>query len=332
MKAHRIHAIATVLWALYFSATGCSKSPDVAVVTVQRSSVESIVSSVTSGTVRAEQVAELAFGSVGRVRQLTVKLGDHVKEGAILAQVENDDLLSRMRVAAEELERATKLYQGNALSRSAFIQAQGAFEAARIGYEKSIIKAPYDGIIAELNLEVGQLSQITAVLPVALIRIIDTKPRYIRAEIDEVDLSKVQMGMSARARILAVTREPFAAKVRKIVPFVSSIREQDRTSEVELEVESRGELLPPGASADVEIVTEVKDSALTLAPKAILGRGAERYVYRVKDGVARKTPVEVGLSSYAATEIVRGVSEGDEVVLPSDKFELHDGMSVSVGK
>jgi HlyD family secretion protein len=332
MKAHRIHAVATVLWALHLSVTGCSRSPEVTAVAVQRSSVESVVSSVTSGTVRAEQVAELAFGTVGRVKELNVKLGDHVQAGAVLAQVENDDLRSRMRVATEELERATTLYRSNALSRSAYIQAGGDFDAARIGYEKSIIKAPYDGIIAELNLEIGQLSQITAVIPLALIRIIDTKPRYIRAEIDEVDLSKVQIGMPARVKILAVRREPFLAKVRKIVPFVSSIREQDRTSEVELDVESRGELLPPGASADVEIITDVKASALTLLPKTVLGRGSERYVYRIEAGIARRIPVQVGLSSYAATEIVSGVSEGDTVVIPSDKFELQDGMSVSVGK
>jgi HlyD family secretion protein len=322
MKAHRIHAVATVLWALHLSVTGCSRSPE----------VTAVVSSVTSGTVRAEQVAELAFGTVGRVKELNVKLGDHVQAGAVLAQVENDDLRSRMRVATEELERATTLYRSNALSRSAYIQAGGDFDAARIGYEKSIIKAPYDGIIAELNLEIGQLSQITAVIPLALIRIIDTKPRYIRAEIDEVDLSKVQIGMPARVKILAVRREPFLAKVRKIVPFVSSIREQDRTSEVELDVESRGELLPPGASADVEIITDVKASALTLLPKTVLGRGSERYVYRIEAGIARRIPVQVGLSSYAATEIVSGVSEGDTVVIPSDKFELQDGMSVSVGK
>jgi HlyD family secretion protein len=332
MNAHRIHAILVILWAFPFFGAGCSKAPDVATVVVQRSSVESIVSSVTSGTVRAEQVAELAFGTVGRVRELNVKLGDRVKEGDVLAQVENEDLLSRLRVATEELERSKKLYQGNAMSRSAFIQAQGNFDAARIAYDKSIIKAPYDGIIAELNLEVGQLSQITAVIPVALIRIIDTKPRYIRAEIDEVDLPRVSTGMSARVKILAVTREPFAATVRRIVPFVSSVREQDRTSEVELNISNPGALLPPGASADVEIVTEVKNSVLTLMPKAVLGRGADRYVYRVEGGVAKKTPVVVGISSYAATEIVNGLAEGDRVVVPSDKFELRDGMSVSIAQ
>ena len=138
--------------------------------------------------------------------------------------------------------------------------------------------------------------------------------------------------MLARVKILAVTREPFAATVRKIVPFVSSIREQDRTSEVELDVSNPGESLPPGASADVEIVTEVKESVLTLMPKVILGRGADRYVYRVEGGVAKKTPDAVGISSYMATEIVNGLAEGDRVVVPSDKFELRDGMSVSVGK
>jgi HlyD family secretion protein len=292
--------------------------------------VESVVSSVTSGTVKAEQVAELAFGTVGRVKELNVKLGDKVNKGTVLAQVENEDLLSRMKVAREELARSKRLSESNAISRSAFIQAQGNYDSALTAYEKSIITAPYDGIIAELNLEVGQLSQITAVIPLALIRIVDLEPRYVRAEIDEVDLPKVGVGMPARVKVLAVRREPFQATVRKVVPFISSVREQDRTSEVELTITEAPDLLPPGASADVEVITAVKDNALTVVSKAVLGRGAQRYVYKVERGRAVKTPVSVGISSYAVTEVLSGLSEGDTVIIPSDKVDLQDGLRVSI--
>jgi HlyD family secretion protein len=310
------------------SIVSCSRAPEVQTTPVRRARVESVVSSVTSGTVKAEQVAELAFGTVGRVRELNVKLGDVVKKGAVLAQVENDDLLSRMKVAHEELQRSVRLSQSQAMSRSAFIQAQGNYDAARIAYDKSLIKAPYDGIIAELNLEVGQLSQITAVIPLALIRIVDLEPRYIRAEIDEVDLSKVAVGMPARVKVLAVRREPFNATVRKVVPFISSVREQDRTSEVELIVTDSVELLPPGASADVEVITAVKDGVLTVVSKAVLGRGADRYVYKLERGKAVKTPVALGIANYAVTEVVSGLSENDRVIVPSDRVDLLDGLAV----
>jgi HlyD family secretion protein len=314
------------------SLIACKSPPEVKLTKVSRAQVEATVSSVTSGTVRSEQIAELAFGTVGRVKTLNVQLGDTVKASQILAEVENEDLKSRLDVTREELERSRRLSQDQALSRSSFIQAQAAYDAAVTAYEKSLIRAPYDGIIAELNLEVGQLSQITAVIPRAPIRIVDLKPRYVRAEIDEVDFPKVKLGMPARVKILAVRREPFTGRVRKVVPFVSSAREQDRTSEIELDVSDEGNRLPVGASADVEIVTETHDDVLTVSSRAILGRGSDRYVYVVDGGKLAKRSITVGIFGFTVSEIQNGLSEGEEVVLPSDKVDLTPGLAVSVSR
>lgn len=310
--------------------TGCRTPPEVQLVRASRDTVEATVSGVSSGTVRAEQVAELAFGSVGRVQKVHVQLGDRVQAGQVLAEVENQDLASRLEVARDELARAQRLNRQSALSRSSLMQAQGGYDGALGAFEKSLIRAPYDGIIAELNLEVGQLSQITAVIPVAPIRIVDLKPRYVRVEIDEVDLPKVKVGMPARVKVLAVRRQPFAAVVRKVVPFVSSVREQDRTSDIELSIVDEGVLLPAGASADVEVITETKSNVVTLASKAILGRGGDRYVFRV-DGAntLRKTPVQLGIFGYTRSEVLAGVREGDAVALPGESVSLTDGLPVA---
>lgn len=297
---------------------------------VARAHVEATVSSVNSGTVRAEGNTELAFGTVGRVKEVNVKLGDSVREGQILAQVENDDLKSRLQSTLEEYERSQRLSKSDAMSQSGVTQARASYDGAVTAYEKSLIKAPYDGMVAELNLEVGELSQITAVIPQAPIRIVDVKPRYVRAEIDEVDLPKVKVGLPARVKILAIRKEPFKARVRKVVPFVSSIREQDRTSEIELEIDSEGLLLPAGASADVEVITETKDDVVTVTSRALLGRGDDRYVYVLDGSKLKKTPVKIGIYGYTVSEVVSGISPADRVVLPSDKFELADGLRVSV--
>lgn len=308
---------------------GCTKKPEVSVVTVSRGAVEETVAGVNSGTVKAEQLAELAFGAVGRVREVNVHLGERVPKGMILAQIENGDLQSRLDVAAEELARARTLQQSHAASRSNVIQAQGNYDAAMTAYEKSLIRAPFEGIVAEKNLEVGQLSQITAVIPLAPIRLIDTQPRYVTVEIDEVDLPKVRLGMEARVKVLAVRREPFNATVRKVIPFVSSVREQDRTSAVELNVESEGVLLPAGASADVEIVTATTRDVVVVPSRTILGRGAGRYVFTLRGGRVAKVPVIVGLSGYNVSEIVSGLSAGDRVVMPAEKVNLYDGLVVT---
>lgn len=324
----KMRIVSPVLIASLCICVGCKKPAVVTVTSIAKGEVEAVVVGVNSGTVEAEQVAELAFGAVGRVKDVSVALGERVVAGSILAEIENEDLRSQLDVAEEELARAKRLEQSRAASRSTVIQAQGVFDAARIAYEKSLIKAPFDGIIVERNLEVGQLSQITAVVPVPALRIVDTKPRYITVEIDEVDSSKIALGQNARIKILAVRREPFTGSVRKVIPFVSSVREQDRTTAVELDIESEGILLPVGASADVEIIIERKRGVLVAPSQAVLGRGGTRHVYRIIDGALEKSEVQVGISGYTSTEILSGLREGDRIALPSDKFELKDQMVV----
>jgi HlyD family secretion protein len=313
---------------LLVSVAACKNKPEVSVVALEKGTVEETVTGVTSGTVEAEQIAELAFGAVGRVKDVFASVGDAVRAGDVLAQIENEDLKSRLDVASEELSRAKTLQQSQAASRSNVIQAQGNFDAARVAFEKSIIRAPFDGVVVERNVEAGQLSQITAVIPLAPFRLVDTKPRYVQVEIDEVDLPKVAVGMAVRVKVLAVRREPFKGVVRKVIPFISTVREQDRTSEIEISIDNERSILPAGASADVEIVTTTKHDVLLAPSKAVLGRGGNRYVYTLEGGIARKKSVVVGITGLTVTEIVSGIEMNQDVIIPSDKVDLVDGLKV----
>jgi hypothetical protein len=136
--------------------------------------------------------------------------------------------------------------------------------------------------------------------------------------------------MQARVKVLAVRREPFKAVVRKVIPFVSSVREQDRTSEVELNLESEDILLPAGASADVEIVTATKSDVTVVLSRTVLGRGSGRYVFTLRGQRVLKRPVVVGLTGYNLTEIVSGLDVGEQVVMPSERVELTDGLAVTI--
>jgi HlyD family secretion protein len=316
----------------------CGTVPEVASVRVTRATVEQTVTSVNAGTVRAEHSAELAFGLVGRVKAVNVKAGDSVKGGAVLAEVENADLKDAMASAIRELDRKLNI-PGRAVSASEVDQARQAVENARMVYEKSLIRAPYDGTIVELNLDVGQLSQITAISPKAMIRIVDSEPRYIRAEIDEADLSVVSIGQPGRIRVMAIGKEWLSGRVRKIIPFVNAAREQERTVEVELTIDGEGQNIPAGASADVEIVVATHRDVLSVSSRAILGRSGERYAYRIENAILHKVPVKTGLYNYEVTELPgvaadggsgEGLKEGDRVCLPHEIVDLKEGQEVNV--
>lgn len=307
----------------------CSEPPTLAHRKVGRADIEATVSSVNSGIVKSEKIAELAFGAVGRVRKLNVKLGNIVEEGSIIAEIENEDMLSALETATRELERQRALQLKGLSSQTLIDQAKSGLQLAKNAYEKTLIRAPFKGIIAELNLEVGQLSQITTEFRLALVRLVDLEPRYVRAEIDEVDLPRIKVGQQSRIKVLAVRKEPFDAAVRKVVPFISSVREQDRTSEIELNIESDS-LLPVGASADVDIVVERKDNILTAPLRSVTNYGGKKYVYRFENGKAHKVEVELGISNFDLAEIKSGLNEGDIVLLPNDSVELEDGLEVRI--
>ena len=305
----------------------CSKAPLLKSSKVTRSIIEATVTSVNSGVVKSEKIAELAFGAVGRVRKLNVKLGDIIEKDFIIAEIENEDMLSELNTASREIDRQRVLLAKGLSSQTLIDQSQSKLQLARNAYEKTLIRAPFRGLIAELNMEVGQLSQITTELRQALVRIVDLEPRFIRAEIDEVDMPRVKVGQTAHIKVLAVKKEPYEAVVRKIVPFVSSVREQDRTSEIELNINSQ-ELLPVGASGDVEIVVERKESVLIVPIKSITRIGTKKYVYKFENGKAKKIEVVLGISNFDVAEVQSGLNEEDTVLMPSDKIELEDGLKV----
>jgi HlyD family secretion protein len=315
---------------ILLSLPSCSQPTEVKLVRAERRDVESIVTSVNAGTVKAEKSAELAFGAVGRVQSLSVTLGQRVKAGQILATIENTDLVTGLQRAETEYKRRISLKTGQ-LSQSEIDLAKQSVDTAQMQLERTRIRAPYDGIIAELNMEIGQLSQITAIIPKAPIRIVDLSPRYIRAQIDEADLPKVKNGMPARVKILAVRKEPFEGVLRKVVPYVSNIREQDRTAEIEVDVKT-DQVLPAGASADVEIIVERKADTLALPARSVFGRAQDKYVYADDSGEAKQLFVKTGLSNFDVVEILEGLNEGQLVIQPTDRSAIADGVKIRVIK
>lgn len=322
------HFILLLLFSL-FSLYGCKAKPELKMVRVAIARVELTVSSVNSGTVKAEHEAELAFGTVGRVSRLVAHAGMTVSKDQVLAELENTDLLTAYETAQQDVQRSQELLKSRVTTKQEAEQYRRTFDLARGNYEKSLIRVPFSGLITEVNLEVGQLSQITAVIPKPLIKIVDLEPRYIQAEIDEVDLPSVTPGLPARAKILAVRREPFHATVRRVVPYVSTIREQDRTSLLELDVDSEGISLPAGASADIEIIATAKDQVLAIPARIVLGRGTDRYVYRFLNGRTVKTPIKIGIGNYDRTEVIAGLAADESVLFPAEDVELEDGLRVN---
>ena len=317
------------LFILALFSTACSPGPQLKAIKAAKASVESTITTTSSGTVDADQQAVLGFSVTGRVMRIHVRLGDTVKRGQILAEIENSDLQTIYHQASDDLGRAQELFKDGLVSKVALDDAKKNLDVARVNLDRSVIRAPFDGVITEQNLQIGELTaHDTTSSAKAPMRIVDQKPRIVKGDIDEIDLARVHVGSPARIKILAARPTPFLATVSRVVPYVSTTKEQDRTSQIELQITEAESAIPVGASADVEVITERKDDVLAVPARAVLGTGDQRYVYRFNDGRIEKTSIKTGVGNYDRRQIIEGLSEGDVVVYPSDTVELKDKLKV----
>ncbi len=317
-----------VMSLMLFSSVSCTRRPTLKAVNVSEASTEATVTTISSGTVEAEQQAVLGFSTTGRIAKVNVKAGDKVQKGDNLAELDNKDLVSIANEAKAEMNRSQQLYRSMLISKSALDTAKKNHEVAQANLDRAIIHAPFSGLVTEVNLEVGELFSQNAVK--TPLRLVDLQERIIKGEIDEIDLGKVKIGQNARVKVPAVRPEAFKAIVNRVVPYVSTTREQDRSSQIELKITEAQDLIPVGASADVEIVVDTREKAPCLPARTILGIGKERYVYQIIDSRLKKVPVVLGVGNYEKTEITSGLKVGDLVAFPSDDVELKEGLKVKV--
>lgn len=326
-----------LLIVLLFVISSCSDKPKVDAIKLATGTVESTVTTINSGTVEAQSQAELAFGTVGRIAKIYVSLGSVVKNGAMIAELENADLKAVYNEADKELGRAEELYKNGLVSIANLDSAKRAREVARLNFEKTVMKAPFEGMITAMDLKIGEYYQSSTTLDKKpAVQIIDLKKRIIKGEIDEVDLQKVAIGYQARVKIPAMKNQIFQAKVTKVVPYVSTAKDQDRTSQIELEIQNTKDekgnntLIPVGASADVEIISETKNNVKILPTSVLIGTGKTRNLYKIIKGKIVKSEVKLGLGNYERAEILQGVEASDLIARPLSGVELSDGMKVEV--
>jgi len=275
------------------------------------------------------------------------------KNEADAARARAGETCVRYNVAKKEATRQNKLLQQKLTSQEQAEAAQGNAMAAKAGCEaansstkvalskigvinvamqRTLVHAPFDGIVAEVNGEVGEFVTPSPVgvptLPV--IDLIDFRCIYVAAPIDEVDAPSINVGMPARISLDAFPNHPFNAVVQRIAPYVQDREKQSRTIDVDVYFSHTiGEHnLLPGYSADAEIILTRKQSVLRLPTEAIFSDN-QVYVYRDDNTLEKRTIVK-GTGNWGFTEIVSGLKAGDRVITSIGIEGLIDGLTVQL--
>ena len=247
------------------------------------------------------------------------------------------ELLERGLASEEDAETAVS----NAESQSAACDAaltqvevyQASVEVIEASLERTMLIAPFDGIIAEIE---GELGEYVTPSPVGVatkptVDLIDSSCIYISAPIDEIDAPEVVSGMTARITMDAFGNQEFPATVRRVAPYVLDLEKQARTVEIEAVFDNPDQTLLPGYSADIEVIIERVENTLSI-PTQMIMRDNFVYVIDPETMTLTKKQIEVGIGNWQYTEVTNGLSEDDQVVLSVDREGVKAGVKVEVEK
>ena len=246
-----------------------------------------------------------------------------------------EGLAERGLLSNQNLETAVTAAEGAAAACKAVQeqakQAQAALASARATLSKTVITAPFDGVVLDVTTEVGEWISPSppGVFIPPVVDLIDPSSRYVSAPLDEADVARVHLGLPARVTMDAFRNREFAAVITYVSSFVETKQEQNRTLTVEAEF-GEGELpdnLLPGLSADIEVILDARDDVLRVPTYALLE--GNRVLVVVSDKLEERT-VETGLRNWAFTEVRSGLAEGDQVVVSLDRPEVKAGARVRI--
>ncbi len=267
--------------------------------------------------------------STTRVREVCT-----LAEAAQREAVRSQELKDKGFISAQQLDRAvsdaTSRKASCEAARGDIEQSRSRIALARAGLERMVLRAPFDGVVADISGELGEYATPSppGILTLPAIDLIDDSCMYVSAPIDEVDAAKLKVGQHSRITLDAIKGRTFPGRVRRIAPYVIDLEKQARTVEVEVEFDKVAEKdnLLVGYSADVEIVYDTREHVLRIPTQTLLeGNRVLRYG---SNGVLEERKVTTGLSNWEQAEVLSGLAEGDQVVSSLDRPGVKAGVRV----
>ena len=271
-----------------------------------------------------------ALAARSRAREACVTAAVAKRDAERLTKLRADRLASEE--AADQAEgRAESTAAGCAAAGDAASVADARIDVTRAHLERTQLHAPFAGVIAEIN---GELGEFVTPSPVGIptpptVDLIDATCLYISAPIDEVDAPRVRAGLPARISLDAFPNATFPGHVRRVAPYVLDQEKQARTVEIEAEFDNPEKAgLLAGYSADVEVILEERAETLRL-PTSVILPDKTVYLFDAASGTIASHEVETGISNWEFTEVLSGLAAGDRVVSSIDRDGVVDGAVVT---
>ncbi len=288
-----------------------------------------------SGSVVPQRGTILYAEESGQVKSIDRDKGKLVETGDILVQLDYQMLEANLKAAdaAAELaeyneNRTSQLYEANSVSRIEMLEAKTSYQSARaaadvalIRRDHTAIKAPYDGVVADRFVELGEL--VSPGMPVA--RIVDPFVLKLVSAVSEREVSNLKPGDSAELMVTGLTN-----RLPATVHWVGF--EADPTSgkfKVEIQVNNQDRLIRPGVIGNARILKNTHQDVILIPRDAIIQKSNGPVVFVINNDRAEERAIELGADEGLLTVVNAGLHQGDRLIVRGHR-DVRPGCLISV--
>ncbi|MDR0364234.1 MAG: efflux RND transporter periplasmic adaptor subunit [Bacteroidales bacterium] len=307
-------------------------------VNAQIITIESLYENIrTTGSLMPDEEVDLSFETSGKITNIYFKEGSEVKQGELLAKVNDKPLQAELKkleaqipLAQDRVFRQQTLLEKDAVSQEAYEQVKTDLEKLNADIElvkshlaQTELRAPFDGVIGLRLVSEGSYASPTTIIA----RLTKIKPLKLEFSINERYANDIKSGT-----LLSFTVEgdldDYTASVYAVEPQVDL---QTRTMKARALYPNTNGKMQPGRSAFIEIrMQEIKD-AVTVPSEAVIAEMGRSIAYLYKNGKAWQVELERGLRTESHLQVLRGIKPCD-TLLVTGVMQLRDGMDVVIDR
>ncbi|HBT20895.1 MAG TPA: hypothetical protein DEA47_06000 [Peptococcaceae bacterium] len=235
-------------------------------------------------------------------------------EQGVVSEQQFDAVKAQYQVAQSNLNAAKRQLEivkktSYEVAKADIKQAEANLDLSRQRLENCDISSPIDGIVAQVNVDPGEMANVGA----PVVTIVEMDRVLAAAKVTEKYLKSIKEGQTVEVMIEAISDRPFKGKVVHISPVADA--KNANTYEVEVEIPNEEHQIKPGMSAVVSLVIERAEDVLAVPVDSVVERSGKDVVFVVDGERAAARKVSLGIKDDKYVEIKKGLKRGDRVVI-----------------
>jgi membrane fusion protein, multidrug efflux system len=317
---------------------GAGGMPPTMVDVYQVQSRESSNSLKAVGNLRAIESVVIRPEVAGKLVRINATEGQAVAAGTVLfafddaiTRADYNEALANLRASERNRPRIIELATKQLISRADADSALNVYEvnvakvtSAKARLDKSIIRAPFDGVIGLRQVSVGEFANAGQ----ALVELVRLNPLQVEFQVSELHISRLLTGQTVSVTTDAFPGETFVGTITAISP---SVQVSGRSAVVRARLDNNEKKLVPGQFAQVQVELSKAEPVLMIPEQAVWPSGDQKMAFVVKDGKAELVPITLGAREPGWVTVVTGLKAGQQVIT-AGQSKLFPGASVVVAK